>query len=53
MQSIRRTAQALRFHEPKVDCISKGRTRTPYEFDFKVGIASTLKSNLIVGAWAM
>ncbi len=33
-----------------MDCISKGKARTPYEFGVKVGIASTLKGNLIVGA---
>jgi len=35
-----------------VDCISKGKARTPYEFGVKVGIASTLRGNLIVGARA-
>jgi transposase, IS5 family len=40
------------FHAPEVDCISKGKARTPYEFGVKVGIASTLKGNLIVGARA-
>ena len=38
------------WHAPEVDCISKGKARTPYEFGVKVGIASTLKGNLIVGA---
>lgn len=40
------------WHAPEVDCISKGKARTPYEFGAKVGIASTLKGNLIVGARA-
>ena len=40
------------WHAPEVECISKGKARTPYEFGVKVGIASTLKSNLIVGARA-
>ena len=40
------------FHAPEVDCISKGKAKTPYEFGVKVGIASTLKGNLIVGAQA-
>lgn len=35
-----------------MDCISKGKAKTPYEFGVKVGIASTLKSNLVVGAKA-
>lgn len=40
------------WHTPEVDCISKGKARTPYEFGVKVGIASTLNGNLIVGARA-
>ena len=38
------------WHAPEVQCINKGKSRTPYEFGAKVGIALTLKSNLIVGA---
>ncbi len=38
------------WHAPEVECIAKGKSRTPYEFGVKVGIASTLKGNLIVGA---
>ena len=37
---------------PEVSCISKGKARQPYEFGVKVGIATTLKGNLIVGARA-
>jgi IS5 family transposase len=33
-----------------VKCISKGKSRNPYEFGVKVGIATTLKGNMIVGA---
>jgi transposase, IS5 family len=40
------------WHAPEVDCISKGKARQPYEFGVKVGIASTLNGNLIVGARA-
>jgi transposase, IS5 family len=40
------------WHAPEVDCISKGKARTPYEFGVKVGIASTLNGNLIVGSRA-
>lgn len=40
------------WHAPEVDCISKGKAKTPYEFGVKVGVASTLKGNLIVGARA-
>lgn len=38
------------WHAPEVECISKGKSRKPYEFGVKVGIAMTLKGNLIVGA---
>lgn len=40
------------WHAPEVDCISKGKARHPYEFGVKVGIASTLRGPLIVGARA-
>ena len=40
------------WHAPEVDCISKGKAKQPYEFGVKVGIASTLNGNLIVGARA-
>jgi IS5 family transposase len=40
------------WHAPEVDCISKGKARTPYELGVKVGIASTLRGTLIVGARA-
>ena len=35
-----------------MECIAKGKARQPYEFGVKVGIAMTLKHNLIVGAKA-
>ena len=38
------------WHAPEVECISKGKSRTPYEFGVKVGLATTLQGNLIVGA---
>jgi transposase, IS5 family len=38
------------WHAPEVECISKGKSRNPYEFGVKVGLALTLKGNLIVGA---
>ena len=49
----RRTAGAPKlyaWHAPEVECISKGKAKQPYEFGVKVGIASTLRGNLIVGA---
>ena len=35
-------------HAPEVECISKGKARTPYEFGVKVDIATTLKEGLVV-----
>lgn len=39
-------------HAPEVECISKGKVNNKYEFGCKVGIATTAKSNWIVGAKA-
>jgi IS5 family transposase len=44
------TPKLYAWHAPEVECIAKGKSKTPYEFGVKVGIASTLKHNLIVGA---
>ena len=38
------------WHAPEVEVIAKGKARTPYEFGVKVGVACTLRGNLIVGA---
>jgi IS5 family transposase len=56
-QSRSKKAQAKQpklysWHAPEVECISKGKSRNPYEFGVKVGIATTLKGTLIVGARA-
>jgi IS5 family transposase len=40
-------------HAPEVECISKGKTRIPYEFGVKVALASTLKEGLVVGCRSM
>jgi IS5 family transposase len=37
------------WHAPEVQCINKGKSRNPYEFGVKLGIATTLKGTLIVG----
>ena len=55
LQTASRKAVANRtklysWHAPEVECISKGKSRNPYEFGVKVGLAMTLKGNLIVGA---
>lgn len=38
------------WHAAEVECISRGKARTPYEFGVKVSVATTLNGNLIVGA---
>ncbi len=40
-------------HAPEVECISKGKTRTPYEFGVKVTVATTLNEGLVVGIRSM
>ena len=54
-QTANRKAEAPKlysWHAPEVVCMSKGKARTPYEFGSKVGIATTLRGSLIVGARA-
>ena len=36
-------------HAPEVECIGKGKSRQPYEFGVKVGLAITARKGLIVG----
>jgi len=38
------------WHEPEVKCISKGKAHKRYEFGQKVGLATTNRSNWVVGA---
>lgn len=40
------------WHAPEVRCFSKGKARTPFEFGAKVGLAISVRGNLIVGARA-
>ena len=40
-------------HAPEVECIAKGKARTPYEFGVKVSVATTLKEGLVVGMRSM
>ena len=40
-------------HAPEVECIAKGKSRTPYEFGVKVSIVTTLKEGLVVGSRSM
>jgi IS5 family transposase len=41
-------AEFFSCHAPEVECISKGKSLNQYEFGMKVGLAMTLKGNLIV-----
>ena len=40
-------------HAPEVECISKGKTHKRYEFGVKASIATTNKSNVVVGGRAV
>jgi len=46
------TAKIYSWHAPEVECIAKGKAHKKYEFGCKASIASTSKSNFIVGAMA-
>ncbi len=49
-KAVDNRAKLYSWHAPEVECISKGKSRNPYEFGVKVGLAMALKGNLIVGA---
>ena len=40
-------------HAPEVECISKGKVQKRYEFGVKASIATTNKSNFVVGGMAL
>jgi IS5 family transposase len=40
-------------HAPEVECIAKGKSRTPYEFGVKVSIVTTWKEGLVLGSRSM
>ena len=40
-------------HAPEVECISKGKAHKRYEFGVKAGIATTNRSNFVVGGTAL
>ena len=49
-RKLKGAAKLYSWHAPETECLAKGKARTPYEFGVKVGIASTLKGNLIIVA---
>jgi hypothetical protein len=40
-------------HAPEVECIAKGKVRTPYEFGVKTSVAVTAKEGVVVGMRSM
>lgn len=40
-------------HAPEVECVAKGKARTPYEFGVKVSVAVTAKEGMVVGMRSM
>ena len=52
-QKTRDKNKPYALHAPEVECISKGKARTPYEFGVKVTIATTLKEGLVLGMRSM
>jgi transposase, IS5 family len=43
-KAVDNRAKLYSWHSPKVECISKGKSRNPYEFGVRVGLAMTLKA---------
>lgn len=52
-QKVKDKNKLYALHAEEVECISKGKVRTPYEFGVKVSIATTLKEGLVVGCRSM
>lgn len=49
-QEPRGKGKIYAMHEPRVDCISKGKARVRYEFGCKVSLVTTLDEGFVVGA---
>jgi len=48
-QQIKDTDKIYSLHEPQVYCLAKGKDHKQYEYGNKASIASTVRSNIIVG----
>jgi len=48
-QQIKDTDKIYSLHEPQVYCVAKGKDHRQYEYGSKASIASTARSNIIVG----
>lgn len=53
MQKPKDKNKLYALHAPEVECISKGKAKTPYEFGVKVSVATTLKEGIVVGMRSM
>jgi IS5 family transposase len=49
MQSKDSKRKVYSLHEPYVECIAKGKSRTPYEFGCKTSLVTTVKSCWVIG----
>lgn len=49
MQSKSSKNKVYSLHEPDVECIAKGKSRTPYEFGCKTSLVTTVKSCWVIG----
>jgi IS5 family transposase len=52
-QTTKNKNKLCALHAPEVECFSKGKARTPYEFGVKVTVASMLKEGFVVGTRSM
>ncbi len=52
-QKVKDKNKLYAFHAPEVECISKGKAKSPYEFGVKVTVATTLEEGLVVGMRSM
>lgn len=52
-QKVKDKNKLYALHAPEVECISKGKAKTPYEFGVKVSVATTLKEGFVVGMRSM
>ncbi|MGF6293229.1 IS5 family transposase [Paraburkholderia youngii] len=52
-QKTKDKAKLYALHAPEVECLAKGKARTPYEFGVKVSITTTHREGLVVGMRSM
>lgn len=52
-QKVKDKNKLYSLHAPEVECISKGKSRNPYEFGVKASVVTTLKEGLVVGMRTM